>query len=255
MEFVSRETWGAIVPRGELRALKPEKVQGIVVHHTTGRAIEPESMIRAHDNYHKNTRGWAGGLAYNWLVSADGRIWEGRGWNQGGATKHWNDRSVAVAYLGDSNDQLPEDAKRSLEVVFETIRFKYGQFLWLKVHSDNKPTDCPGGPLRAWVGTLGVSARKLPLGPQGPPNALLEIFQRLRAEVEAKPLRRWRKNSYWPVYMLQSRLNEKGFNAGTLDGKFGRKTKGALKKFQRTQLSIRRDGVCDTRTWDALFIQ
>ena len=42
MEFVSRETWGAIVPRGELRALKPEKVQGIVVHHTTGRAIEPE---------------------------------------------------------------------------------------------------------------------------------------------------------------------------------------------------------------------
>ena len=57
------------------------------------------------------------------------------------------------------------------------------------------------------------------------------------------------------MYILQSRLNEKGFNAGTLDGKFGRKTRGALKKFQRTQLNIRRDGVCDTRTWDALFIQ
>jgi len=259
VRFVTRETWDAIVPRSQLRPLKDAKVKGIVVHHTTGSAIEPERMIGAHDRYHKYTRGWSGGLAYNWLVSGDGRIWEGRGWNQGGATKNWNDRSVAVAYLGDSNHQLPQDAKAALVTVFDAVHAKYGRDLWIKVHSDFKATDCPGSELRDWVQdeasallSKGVSEASERPTTVDEWDALIKFLQGLRAAVRASPLKRWRRNNQYAVMAVQNALNTKGFQAGKVDGKYGRRTKYAVVSFQATQF-LPRNGVVAVGTWDALF--
>ena len=259
MRFVTRETWDAIVPRSQLRPLKDSKVKGIVVHHTTGSAIEPGHMIGAHDRYHKHTRGWAGGLAYNWLVSADGRIWEGRGWNQGGATKNWNDKSVAVAYLGDSNHQLPKSAKAALVTVFDAIHAKYGRDLWIKVHSDFKATDCPGSELREWVHdevpellSKPVSSASTRPATTNQWESLMEFLWGLREAVRAAPLRRWRRNNQYAVMVVQNALNAKGFQAGKVDGKYGRRTKRAVLSFQATQF-LPRNGIVGIGTWDSLF--
>lgn len=264
MEYINRETWGALTPRSELRPLVDAKVQGIVVHHTTGPSTDAATMVAAHDRYHRVTRGWSGGLAYNWVVSVEngGRIWEGRGWNQGGATRGWNDKTVAVAFLGDSDKDFPEDAKRAFTEVVAEIYAKYGSHLWIRVHSDFKATGCPGGPLRDWVksGALSpeaftaVSSRS-----DGPRDWWAhEVFQRfldgLRAAVSASPLKRWRRsNDKFAVMAVQGRLNALGHNAGPIDGVYGRRTKRAVKAHQATMWHTTVNGVVSIAVWDSLF--
>ncbi|MBT97245.1 MAG: hypothetical protein CL902_01285 [Dehalococcoidia bacterium] len=263
LSFVSRETWGGLVSRDRLRPLDPSKVAGIVVHHTTGSQIEPDRMIAAHDRYHHVTRGWAGGLAYNWLVSADGRIWEGRGWNQGGATKGWNDKTVAVAYLGDSNVDWPVDAQAAMRVLLSEVFRRYGVGLWLKVHSDFKATDCCGGPLRDWIRGLDLEALRGAVNGSESVSGIRgqsgwtgfhEFLWELRKLVAVKPLRRWRKNHKWCVMAVQARLNDLGFDVGKADGVFGRRTKQGVQAFQNAQWHMRSNGIVGTAVWDALFV-
>ena len=54
------------------------------------------------------------------------------------------------------------------------------------------------------------------------------------------------------VQYLQSTLNKLGFNAGVIDGTFGRRTENAVKRFQ-TVAGIAADGVVSSRTWQALM--
>ena len=51
---------------------------------------------------------------------------------------------------------------------------------------------------------------------------------------------------------VQNVLNTKGFQAGTVDGKYGKRTKRAVLSFQATQF-LPRNGVVGIATWDALF--
>lgn len=264
MEYINRETWGALTPRSELRPLVDAKVQGIVVHHTTGPSTDAATMVAAHDRYHRVTRGWSGGLAYNWVVSVEngGRIWEGRGWNQGGATRGWNDKTVAVAFLGDSDKDFPEDAKRAFTEVVAEIYAKYGSHLWIRVHSDFKATGCPGGPLRDWVksGALSPEAFTAVSSRSDGPREWWahEVFQRfldgLRAAVSASPLKRWRRsNDKFAVMAVQGRLNALGHNAGPIDGVYGRRTKRAVKAHQATMWHTTVNGVVSIAVWDSLF--
>lgn len=266
MEFVARETWGALTPRSDLLPLEASRIEGIVVHHTTGPAIEPQRMIAAHDRYHKVTRGWSGGLGYCWLVSADGRIWEGRGWNRGGATgRAWDYRTVSVAFIGDSDKDWPVGAQSALMSVVESVRARYGQHLWVKPHSDFKATGCPGQPLRDWCASEGLGAvtgavRGSEGNPVAPPGvvdweALAALFSGLRDHVQRKPLRRWRRNYKPAVIAVQARLNHRGFDAGPTDGVYGRRTAAAVKAFQSTQGYLKPNGRVSAATWDALFIQ
>jgi N-acetylmuramoyl-L-alanine amidase len=259
-QFVSRETWGAITPRANLLPLVASKIQGIVVHHTTGTSIDPDQMIVAHDHYHYDTKSWGGGLAYCWLVSADGRIWEGRGWNRGGATgRDWDYRTVSVAFIGDSNQDWPVDAQAALTRVVAHVRSRYGQGLWLKPHSDFKATDCPGGALRGWIPSMGLEAPTEAVKPSQDKGidwgVLMALFAGLRTSVEQRELRRWRKNFAPSVMAVQARLNSRGFPVGAVDGVFGRRTQRAVRDFQSTQGFLRPNGRVNLATWDALFIQ
>jgi putative chitinase len=50
-------------------------------------------------------------------------------------------------------------------------------------------------------------------------------------------------------------LNHRGFDAGVVDGIFGRRTKAAVKAFQESQGFLKVDGVVNGDTFGALFLQ
>ncbi len=50
---------------------------------------------------------------------------------------------------------------------------------------------------------------------------------------------------------LQNALNKAGFDAGSADGKMGKKTKSAIKAFQRAH-GLKPDGVVGEKTWKLL---
>lgn len=53
------------------------------------------------------------------------------------------------------------------------------------------------------------------------------------------------------VEMVQKALMREGFDPGPVDGRLGKKTKAAIKQFQR-QHQLRADGVVGERTWALL---
>ena len=62
-------------------------------------------------------------------------------------------------------------------------------------------------------------------------------------------LRRGSVSTY--VLICQDALNALGYNAGTLDGKYGSNTASAVKQFQRN-FSLTADGICGCNTWKKL---
>ncbi len=82
--IVSRSGWGAdetLRFKGNQEVWVPEfwPVQKTIVHHTAGKNNDTraEATIRAIYRYHAVTQGW-GDIGYNFLISADGRIFKGR---------------------------------------------------------------------------------------------------------------------------------------------------------------------------------
>jgi peptidoglycan hydrolase-like protein with peptidoglycan-binding domain len=84
-------------------------------------------------------------------------------------------------------------------------------------------------------------------------DAIIQYFKDLRVEVEDKPLRRGSRGL--PVRLVQGHLNHRGFDAGVVDGIFGRRTKAAVKEFQGSQGFLKVDGVVNGDTFGALFLQ
>lgn len=258
MEFVPRSTWGALPPVDPLLPLDAEKIVGIVIHHTVTGTAHPQVRMRGIDQYH-HSRGWGGGFAYCFAVSTEGEIFEGRGFNRGGATgRDWDYRTVSVAFIGTSGDEFPAAAADGLKEVIAYVRSVYGDHLWVKPHSDFKATECPGAPIRDWIASLEPEAvRTAPSGSEEIMDwsGLIALFTRLGEALGERPLRRWRKNSALAVAAVQARLTVRGYNSGVTDGKFGRRTQQAVKDFQRSQGHLRPNGRVGRSTWDALFIQ
>jgi len=84
-------------------------------------------------------------------------------------------------------------------------------------------------------------------------DAIIQYFQDLRKQVDKAPIRRGARGL--PVRLVQSRLNDRGFDAGVVDGIFGRRTKAAVKGFQESQGFLKVTGMVDGNTFGALFLQ
>lgn len=66
-----------------------------------------------------DVRGWPD-IAYNFLVGGDGCVYEGRGWDvQGTSVKGWNNRSLAVCFIGDYRRAPPTPRMR--DALFKTL--------------------------------------------------------------------------------------------------------------------------------------
>ena len=150
MDFHSRADWMARPPKSR-RAMPSSQVTHLFLHHAAGTYKSGAEAMRTIQRFHQDTRGWAD-YAYNWGVWDDGSIWEGRGWGaQGGHTKGWNTRSVAVCYMGDGSGPVPRAALDAIRTVADEADRHFGRALVRQGHRDVGSTACPGDWLYGWL--------------------------------------------------------------------------------------------------------
>ena len=82
--------------------------------------------------------------------------------------------------------------------------------------------------------------------------SIVLFVQRLYSIVSANHLRRGSRNE--AVRVLQRKLGEIGFDAGTPDGIFGKMTTRAVKQYQRAH-NIKADGIVGPSTWVKLVVK
>jgi hypothetical protein len=97
--ILPRSAWGARAPTCQ-STTNPYRM---VVHHTaspTNDSMTPEQRLRQTQAYHMDTRGYCD-IAYNFLMSRDARVWEGRGDGiLGGHTLNQNGGNMALCIIG-----------------------------------------------------------------------------------------------------------------------------------------------------------
>lgn len=147
--LVTRKEWGARPPKKIVHMNTPVTV--LFIHHTDMKSCDTlEECIRQMriiQDFHMDERGW-NDIAYNYLIGEDGRVYEGRGWNEVGShTLGWNDVSIAFSVMGNYTARIPNTA--AIAAIFGqmdcamslnklTANFKmYG-------HRDVRNTTCPG---------------------------------------------------------------------------------------------------------------
>jgi len=145
-----RDDWKARPSKQPFGGLRPDEVRTLFIHHTTGDVgSNSVKWLQAIQRFHQDGRGW-NDIAYSWLVDRAGVIWEGRGNVVGAHTKGYNSRSLAIAYLGDGDRPVPDEALRSIRYLAENLKRTYpiGEVLG---HRDVGRTACPGDVLYEWV--------------------------------------------------------------------------------------------------------
>ena len=253
MRIVRRDQWSERSPREPFVALRKRRVKGVVVHHGGVReAPAGVAAVLAFERHHMDERGW-NAIAYNWLVDEAGVIYEGRGAGVvGGATRGWNSRTESICYTQWGGDALPQAAKKSIRWLVDDVAYRYGDGLWVKAHRDFSSTTCPGDVLYRFV----QEGCQLSVGDPSAIdwNAIAAFVSGLRASVASRPLSRRRRSRGVAVRAAQSRLRDRGFDPGPVDGIYGKDTRDAVKAFQRSLGVLKADGVIGVRTWDALFL-
>lgn len=150
--LVTRAQWGARAPQGRM-SFAPSF--GTTGHYSEVAAaanhLSCASQVRAIQDYHMDHHGWSD-IAYSDLACQHGWVFEGRGrgWRTAAnGTNDGNDRAHAVCALlaaGQSPTSALIDAMVDSAIWLNTPT-GYGDD-W-NVHSDWKPTGCPGDPLRS----------------------------------------------------------------------------------------------------------
>ena len=149
MKVVSRADWGAKPPKSR-RAIREKEVTHFFLHHAAGTYKDGPSAMRAIQKFHQDSRGWVD-YAYNFGVWEDGTIYEGRGFGaQGGHTRGWNTKSVAVCYMGDGGKPVSKPALDAILVVADAADAYFGKNLTRQGHRDVGSTACPGDVLYGW---------------------------------------------------------------------------------------------------------
>lgn len=162
VQLVPRKQWDAR-PWTRRADMRLDNVAGIVLHHTvTEQRGNLEQIVRSVQAYHMDGRGWSD-IAYNFLIGADGRVFEGRGWaNESGATGKKNlageflddadKRFYSVCFIGDYST-LPEQKGHTLSEpqveAFRRLRVNYlmaakPEAGAVVTHNQFKATACPG---------------------------------------------------------------------------------------------------------------
>tara|TARA_R100000306_G_C4347077_1_gene128170 strand:- start:121 stop:876 length:756 start_codon:yes stop_codon:yes gene_type:complete len=251
MLYLSRTQWGAQPPKGgAFTRLNRRRVTGVVFHHSgVERPPHGVNAVKAYERHHLS-KGWDG-IAYNWLVDETGTIFEGRGWDaRGGATKGWNAKSISICYTGYGYRQPNGSVLKSFQTLVDEAEARFKKPLWVTTHRRKSQTTCPGDWLGDWV-EGGMQPTFNPAATDW--DGIVRYVQDLKRQVTAKPVRRGARGQ--TVRVIQGHLNHRGFDAGVVDGIFGRRTKAAVEKFQESQGFLKVNGVVNGDTFGALFLQ
>ena len=148
MRIISRAEWGA-APARSTTPLSPAMVNLFVLHHTTG-SFRGARTVRNIQAFHQGPeRKWAD-IGYNFLVSPDGVVYEGRGWGFRGAhARGHNRQAVGVACIGDGSRPMPIPAQQAVLWLLAEAERRFGE-LRIVGHRDVGNTSCPGDAVYAW---------------------------------------------------------------------------------------------------------
>ncbi|MCL5958693.1 MAG: N-acetylmuramoyl-L-alanine amidase [Chloroflexi bacterium] len=215
--IISREGWGAneryrFDQKGqELWPAEFKKPEKIIVHHTLTQNDDPNpvAMVRAVYYYHAVTLAW-GDIGYNYLIDAQGNIYEGRrgdGVVAGHSYGH-NQGSIGIAVLGNYLEgQVSDAARGSLVDLITWLSEKYGidplgksyfvdrELPNVSGHKDANPTSCPGTNLYAIIPEL----RKATYARLPAPNLVLESPAEGKLVSQVVPLKAVAGSDKWPV--------------------------------------------------------
>ncbi|MFI9272333.1 N-acetylmuramoyl-L-alanine amidase [Kitasatospora sp. NPDC052896] len=263
MQLVTRADWGAQPPRQDWTYVA--STQGVKIHYEGSEvpADLPDhhercaGRVRAIQAAHlaDPTEGWID-IAYNAMVCPHAYVFEGRGpHHETGAN---GNQSLNLAHyavcgmVGDSGLTQPTDAMlNGLRDAVEWLRQQGGAGPEIEGHRDGYPTDCPGGPLYAWVRagaprpgggattTNGVANRAA--APPWPG----EYLRLENPMLHDDNVRAW-----------QQRMRDRGW-ALTVDGWYGERSRSICERFQRDSTAngwpLTADGVVGPDTWHAAW--
>lgn len=169
----SRASWGARAAKCSSKST-PDR---FTIHHTvtpTTDTVSAEARLRNIQAYHQDVRGWCD-IGYNYLVSRDGRVWEGRGANKlGSHVAGQNTGNVGVAFLGtyttvSATQTQISSAGALIASVAATNKIPVTSAR-IKGHRDRGTTSCPGDRLYGQIasiikaGTAGPALAPIPEG-------------------------------------------------------------------------------------------
>ena len=140
-------------------------MRGLAVHYSAAAVDEtgdPAARVRAIQRFHMSPAAGGGegpwcDVAYSFLFSRDGRIFEGRGWHNRTAangSNAGNDGYLAVCFLGGDRagrDDVTAAGRRALGELVREFRRVYGREPEVVPHSALHATACPGDELRAFI--------------------------------------------------------------------------------------------------------
>lgn len=148
---ISRKTWGAVGPTGQIEARR-HKTE-LFFHHSAGPAPSSEAgerrWMRATEAQHR-AKGWSA-IGYNYVIFPSGRLYEGRGGEripaaQGGH----NTGTVAICFVGSYTSSLPPlKARLRFLAAGQNLKRAGYPLRRLRGHRDAFPTECPGARLYA----------------------------------------------------------------------------------------------------------
>lgn len=180
----SRASWGARARRcGSQESSKSR----FTVHHTvTSRSSTSgyEGRMRAIQSFHMDGRGWCD-IAYNYLVTEDGQLWEGRGNWRGAHVKNDNAGNIGVSFIGcfHSSDCAGLGGATPPEAMIERaasliggLAEQYGVAVnasQIKGHRERGQTSCPGDHLFARMSDIRALALAPP--PTLPPSCFDDV--------------------------------------------------------------------------------
>jgi hypothetical protein len=165
----SRGEWGARNPRCVTPMGSPYRA---TIHHTAGPTNDTVTVpqrLRQVQAYHMFSRGWCD-IAYNFLISRDGRIWRGRGaLRQGGHTYAENDGNEGICFIG-TYTSIEINAAQ-FDSVVKLLRYLHGRFPRIELNrADVKghrqygarfgSTECPGNRLYNRLEEILAAARQ-----------------------------------------------------------------------------------------------
>lgn len=252
IDLVARKDWGARAPRGSYDALR--STRGVKVHYTGGR-VDPAivndhakcvTLVRQIQNSHMDGNGWID-IGYSMVACPHRKVFVGRGPNRLPAANGPGLNSGHYAVLGlvgsSGLTEPPDGMLHGILDAIEYLRANGGAGGEIKGHRDGYATECPGGPLYAWVRKgaprPGGSRTETPAaGRTAPawPGRLLSYPPVMRGE----DVRTW-----------QARMRERGW-ALDVDGAYGPQSKSVCEAFQREK-GLTPDGVVGPQTWAAAW--
>ncbi|OUU23016.1 MAG: hypothetical protein CBC13_06660 [Planctomycetia bacterium TMED53] len=154
LKLLKRNQWGSLPVR--MSSVNPmSRPFRITIHHTADQSnladigqSDPREYLKILQKYCQNTLGW-GDIGYHYLISKDGRVWEGRPMKFQGAhagNNTLNRGNIGIALIGNFNKVKPSTAQiRSLQNLLGTLCVVYDiSPSKIHGHSHLKPSDCPG---------------------------------------------------------------------------------------------------------------